>query len=377
MLGFLRQQVPQARLRCIAVNPEAVRRDHGIAAIPIGAVIPFPELPGAWGRSLTRVLRKVGNWAYAVRQMSWPDLLLIPGTGILDDFSTGPWGVPYALFRWCLIARLRGVRIAFISIGAGPICHPLSRWFMKSAARLAHYRSYRDEISRDYMRSIGFSVQDDPIYPDIAFRLPDPPLPAPSPDGTGLVVGVGVMAYYGWANNAGTGESIYQTYIGKVAQFVCWLLESGHRVRLLMGETADARAVGDVLRSVASLQSGFTEGRISAEPATSLRDVMSQVAATDIVVATRFHNVVCALKLGKPTLSLSYARKNDVLLAEMGLGTFCQPVEDIDLDRLKAQFGTLVAGRDRHRQQIQDMVAHYSERLQQQEEILLTRLIRR
>ena len=49
---------------------------------------------------------------------------------------------------------------------------------------------------------------------------------------------------------------------------------------------------------------------------------MHQMAETRIVVATRFHNVVCALKMKKPTISIGYASKNDVLLAEMGLAEF-------------------------------------------------------
>ena len=83
------------------------------------------------------------------------------------------------------------------------------------------------------------------------------------------------------------------------------------------------------------------------QPAASLRDVMEQIAETDLVVATRFHNVVCALKLARPTVSLGYARKNDVLLAEMGLGAFCQHVEAIDLDLLKTQFGSSLASSTR------------------------------
>ena len=223
---------------------------------------------------------------HAVRQTRRLDLLLIPGTGILDDFSTGPWGVPYALFRWCLAARLQGARIAFVSIGAGPIRHPLSRWFMKSAARLAHYRSYRDEISRDYMRSIGFPVGVDPVYPDIAFLLPEPAAPQRVSDRAAATVGVGVMAYYGWSNDQREGQSIYDAYVAKMAGFVCWLLERGHPVRLLMGEIADDRAVQDVLRLVALAKPDLAEGWLLAEPAASLRDVMKQIAETDLVVAT-------------------------------------------------------------------------------------------
>jgi polysaccharide pyruvyl transferase WcaK-like protein len=329
-------------------------------------------MQGVLRRALRSLLHRLANWQHALHHTGNLGLLLIPGTGILDDFSTGPWGAPYALFRWCLAARLQGVRIAFVSIGAGPIRHPLSRWFMKAAARLAQYRSYRDELSRSFMRSIGFPVGSDEVYPDIAFTLPDPPAP-PAAEGAGLTVGVGVMAYYGWSNDAAKGQAIYDTYIGKITQFVQWLLEEGHRVRLVTGELADARAVEDVLQRVGR-EAG---GRIEAEPAFSLADVTRQMAGTDLVVATRFHNVVCALKLGRPTVSLSYARKNDVLLADMGLGDFCQHVEEFDLDRLKAQFTALATNRAAHAERVRSTVAAYREQLRRQEETLLATVLRR
>ena len=53
-------------------------------------------------------------------------------------------------------------------------------------------------------------------------------------------------------------------------------------------------------------------------PARTLHDVMQQMADTDIVVATRYHNVVCALRMSKPTISIGYAEKNDALLRRSG-----------------------------------------------------------
>ena len=46
-------------------------------------------------------------------------------------------------------------------------------------------------------------------------------------------------------------------------------------------------------------------------------DVIRQIALTDIVVATRYHHVVCALKLSRLTIFIGYADKNDALLADM------------------------------------------------------------
>jgi len=85
---------------------------------------------------------------------------------------------------------------------------------------------------------------------------------------------------------------------------------------------------------------------VQADPVNSLDDLMRQMATVDTVVATRYHNVLCALKLAKPTLSIGYALKNDVLMAEMGLGEFCQHADSFDVDRLISQFTELESRRD-------------------------------
>ena len=116
---------------------------------------------------------------------------------------------------------------------------------MKSAARMAEYRSYRDEISRDFMKSIGLDVGNDPVYPDVAFELPEPAfLREPSAEGEPITVGVGVMSYNGWRGDKAGDEAVYQAYLGKLQQFVRWLLVAGHRVRVLTGDASDQRAHG-------------------------------------------------------------------------------------------------------------------------------------
>jgi polysaccharide pyruvyl transferase WcaK-like protein len=102
---------------------------------------------------------------------------------------------------------------------------------------------------------------------------------------------------------------------------------------------------------------------------------MRQIAETDVVVATRFHNVVCALKLGRPTVSIGYAKKNDVLLAETGLGEFCQSIETLDVDRLIRQFQALLSDRDRYERIVRETNLAREKHLRHQEEILLTQVL--
>ena len=50
----------------------------------------------------------------------------------------------------------------------------------------------------------------------------------------------------------------------------------------------------------------YAEERIIDEPIASVDDLLKQLAATDVVVATRFHNVLLALLLNKPAIAISY-----------------------------------------------------------------------
>jgi polysaccharide pyruvyl transferase WcaK-like protein len=373
MLRFLRTARPDAELTCICADPVKIEHTHAVRSIRIGGY----GASGGWALGQLRPLRKLLQVIYAFRIVRKLDVMLVPGTGILDDFGDTSSGMPIALLTWCLAARLSGTRVAFVSVGAGPIVQPVSRRFMKAAARLAHYRSYRDTVSKAYMDSIGFDTSADPIAPDIAFSLPAPAGDGPRPaSGDPVAVGVGVMAYYGWRGEKAEGaQAIYEAYLGRLARFVVRLLDRGHPVRIITGEHSDWQAVNDLMSRIASKRPDLPRERIVAEPIGSLHDLMRQIAETQVVVATRFHNIVCALRMGRPCISLGYAKKNDVLMADMGLGDFCQHIELLDVDVLTGQFARLVKDRAAYERSIRAKGSEYARRLAEQEQVLLERVL--
>jgi len=367
MLATVERLCPEAQVLCICGDPRNIVRDFGTLATPIHR-----------DYSRNPVLRKLGNLLRPFRELRGCKLLIVPGTGALDDFGTGWTGLPLAFFTWCLAARLRGTEIAFVSVGAGPIKHPLSRWLMKTAIGMAHYRSYRDQVSKDYLQGIGFPAAKDPIYPDLAFLLP---IPADPGSGTGrrgpLTVGLGVMTYQGWRNDPKQGAASYAEYLEKISRFTLWLLDRGHPIRLLMGDNTDQHALDDLQRVVAELRPSLPTGRLQASPCRSLHDLLQQIAETDVVVATRFHSVVGALKLGCPVISIGYANKNDALMVEVGLGRFCQSIESLDIDLLIRQFTELTADAAAWRRLLGQVQPRYRARLRHQEDVLDARFLRR
>ena len=74
-----------------------------------------------------------------------------------------------------------------------------------------------------------------------------------------------------------------------------------------------------------------------ASRADGLDALMKEMARAEVVVASRFHNVIAALKMRKPTVSLGYAGKNRRLLAEFGLEGLDQPLDSFEVDLLVSQ----------------------------------------
>lgn len=241
-------------------------------------------------------------------------------------------GFPYALFLLCAAGRLSGTRVALVGVGAAPIGNRATRALVRRSARLAAYRSYRDAPSRDAMRAMGVDTARDEVHPDLAFALPSPPANAPT--GAPGPVCVGVMDFHGGDDDRARAEEIHRRYLDGTTRFVRALAEEGRPVRLLTGDECDAPVVAAILAAVDS-------PLVTAAETASLADLMKETAAADTVVATRYHNLICALKAGTPTLALSYAAKSDALMAQMGLAAYCHPAREVDADRLLEQFREL------------------------------------
>jgi polysaccharide pyruvyl transferase WcaK-like protein len=106
----------------------------------------------------------------------------------------------------------------------------------------------------------------------------------------------------------------------------------------LIGEISDrsvAQEFKDLLKERLSI---YDEERIIDEPVSTVDQLLSQLAETDIVVATRFHNVLFALILDKPVISISFHDKCVSLLDQMGLSEYLHDINYMDAERMIEQF---------------------------------------
>ncbi|MGW1212802.1 polysaccharide pyruvyl transferase family protein [Streptomyces sp. NPDC002499] len=333
VLGYLRRDHPDAAVDALCGGPEAVTARFGIPATRLH-----------WNRAEYRtasrlgsiVAKGLGKFVDVFRTAAWVrrhDVVIVPGMGVLEaTLPLRPWGFPYSLFLLCASGKLTRTRVALVSVGAAEIRNRPTRALVRWSGRLAAYRSYRDDQSRDAMRAMGVDTARDEVYPDLAFSLPSPP--ANTPSGAPGTVCVGVMDFHGGNDDRARADEIYGRYLDGTIRFVRTLVEEGRTVRLLTGDRCDATVVAAILDAVDS-------PLVTAAEPTSLDDLMKEMTAADTVVAVRYHNLICALKTGTPVLALSYAAKSDALMDRMGLGAFCHPAREVDADRLLEQFRAL------------------------------------
>jgi polysaccharide pyruvyl transferase WcaK-like protein len=85
----------------------------------------------------------------------------------------------------------------------------------------------------------------------------------------------------------------------------------------------------------------YDEVRVIDEPVASVEQLLSQLAATDVVVATLFHNALLALMLDKPAFSISFHQKCVSLMDSMGLSLYSLDFNHFDSAGLIQRFSDL------------------------------------
>ena len=365
VLGYLRADHPGAVVDAMCNGAEVVAGRYGIPASPLfwcdryeGRVPAMAAIP----------LKVLGKGLDIARTAAWVrrhEAVIVPGMGALEaSLPIRPWEFPYAMFLLSASGRLFNTKIALVSVGAGRINQRMTRWLFDGAARLAFYRSYRNPGSRDAMRQRGVDVTRDHVFPDLAFALPDPQA---EPTDPGMVC-VGLMAYYGSNDDRKLADQIYSSYATVMKQFVRWLVDNGRTVRLLIGDTngSDDAVVREILADLQESRPGLDPSSITAQPVVTLTDVMRVMQPATSVVAIRFHNVLAALKLCKPTIAIGYSAKHDALMADMRVPEFCEPVSMLDADRLIKQFTELESHSAQLRETLTERKARNEQLLREQ-----------
>jgi polysaccharide pyruvyl transferase WcaK-like protein len=379
VLQNIRLRYPDAQIRAFTFNPDDTQARHGITSYPIrrtNGFSPGTKPPASVGpatqsaseppirqHGIKDAIKRIPVLYPAMKgirdgfkflkssfseliflgscyeNLKGTDLLIVAGSGQLTDHSGGAWAYPYTFFKWSLLARALGTKLAFVSIGTGWIDSPLSKFFLKSALSRADYRSCRDERSEKQVQRLGISGESI-VVPDLAYSLNMPPVPVSvGPRRSRPLVGINPIPFYHEKLWHQADKQIYEKYVETQAGFASWLVHRGYDVLFFPTQLrADPPAIQDIIAAI-QRRDPATSGQVNVN--SSLRspeDLIAAMSQMDFIVAARFHGVLISHLLHKPVLAVSYHHKTADLMARMGQSESAVEIDDCTLDALTSRF---------------------------------------
>lgn len=393
----IKRRWPNAEIVLFSMNPADTRTRHGVPSYPIRTEtwIRSEEHPNGGSPTtvksdvknavrkcqvLLRVCRAINNTVSvkvpralsdellflgkSFRIIRSFDLLVISGGGQLLDSWGGPWKFPYTVFKWTLLAKLSRAKCYFLNVGAGPLAHPLGKWFVTNALRLADYVSFRDDNSRDLVQTVGFTSESQ-VGPDCVYALDPSANPARTLARQEVpIVGLSPMAYCDpriyWQKD----QAVYERFIENFTSFGRWLGQNHYRVTLFSTDIwFDLQTTEEVRDLLANANGDLRPNVVKLERIAGIDELLSTIQAMDFVVTCRFHGVVFAHLLNKPVLALSHHAKVSTLMNDLGLARYCVDIRKCDVNDLQETFLSLVANREEIKSRMAEKLVCYRKSL--------------
>lgn len=402
LIANLRNRWPRARFSGITLNCENFVERHGSDAFPL-CMIPRPlycmcrgsgeslagglreglgntragktlqRVPGIWpilktlravARGLSWPVREMTHWIAGYRFLRKHDVLIVSGGGQLDEEWGGPWGHPFALLKWGVLAKLAGIPFLFVSVGACKIRSSIGRFLLAMALRLAEYRSYRDRNSREIARGLLERAIDDPVIPDLAFSMPSAELEASA----GIrsmaqgrpIAAVSPIAFAKPANWPYKNRVLYDRYLQEMAAVVSELLIRDFFVVLVWSDLGDFEYVtSDLLQRIEASASKELAQRVHIPAIRSWRELVAALADVDLLIASRLHSVILGSVMRKPIVAVSFDPKVDWVMEDLGQQDYLLQIRDFTADEVLGAVERINC----HGRAVSDEINTYQERI--------------
>ena len=367
VLAWLQSAHPEVEAQCITIAPGEVETRYGVPSMPLSW-----RPTGQRGNRLTDTSGKLlGRLVDVLRSYTLAgsvDAVVVPGMGVLEDtLGVRPWNLPLWLFLMAAACRVRRRRFVLVGVGADLAPNSVTRRLYAATVGLATYVTYRDTLSAAAMRRANARIPE-VVAPDLAFAHPAPTHVKPEP---GLIV-VGVMAYYGRGDDPVRGASVRRRYVATLAEAMALLTDEGNRIVLVGGDRVDADVAHDVRTAVMATRPELPDDAVIVRDVATFTQLTDEMMRAEVVIASRFHNLICALRLARPIVSVGYAKKNRHLMQTLGLTRYCQEIEQLDASRLVAQVRAARSDKVRFTARVRDAAGDYTARV----ESLLERVAR-
>lgn len=402
MIENIRLRLPRVRLTGISLSCENFLKRHGDDAFPLCETDrPFYKMvrggSGKWqgeGQGfpstvvqkvlnisiVKKILRRIPSLETALkafpasvkefrhcldgyRFLRTQDLLIVSGGGQLDEDWGGPWGHPFALFKWSVLARLAKVPYVVASVGACTVRSTAARLLVSGAMRLARYRSYRDKNSRDIVARLMRRASSDPIVPDLAFGLSLSEIPQSarirSLAAGREVIAISPIAFAKPHNWPQSDPQLYGRYLTQLVGVIAILLDRGHFLVMVSSSRGDDESViPEILGRLDEESKRKVESQIYVPQIATWRDYVNVVREVDFLIASRLHSTILGFIAHRPTVAISFDPKVDWAMEDLGQTEYLLHIRDfVTQDVIKALERIQL-----HRAEVMEKLAAYQSR---------------
>ncbi|MFK7888075.1 MAG: polysaccharide pyruvyl transferase family protein [Gammaproteobacteria bacterium] len=269
------------------------------------------------------------------------DLIIVAGSNqYLDNFG-GTWGFPYTLMKWANLCKKTNTSLVFLSIGAGPIDKPLSRFMVRKAIKQSLFHSYRDPGSLRLIEGQEARLGG-VVYPDLACNLQFA-AEAIDYETDALRIAINPMPVYGdyWFT---TDKVKYEAYLTKLAKLAIHTHGRGCEVILFPTQTRDLDAANDLVE-ITRRHSPIVADALQVIDTNSSQDVMRVIQSAHVIVPTRFHGTILGILAKRLVLSVCYQAKAREAMVAAGQSDYALMLDEMTADQLCAAYDKLIDAR--------------------------------
>jgi polysaccharide pyruvyl transferase WcaK-like protein len=318
---------------------------------------------------ISLAVREPWHWWSTYRVVRTCRFVVVCGGGQVDEFWGGPWGHPYALFKFGLLSRLAAktsparTRFVVLSSGSAKLSSSLGRWFVKRALGWADYRSFREPFAVEVARKLD-APEPNLWFPDLAFSLPvasEKPTRQDFP-----TVGVSPIAWLDHRFWPEKDDKRHEAYFGQLADFVRRLVARQNRVILFATAGADHYMIEELVRVLRATGLRNLDDLLRVSSARTVPDLLDALGSVDVVVASRLHGVLLAYACHLPVVAISYDPKVDYLVESLDQSDVCLPISTLESERLLKTLDRVFAERETRSNKLAVKVGEFRELLAEQ-----------
>ncbi len=136
------------------------------------------------------------------------------------------------------------------------------------------------------MASLGRRTRHDEVWPDLVFAL-GRETAGQLPEPLGSPVALGVMNYRGWRGAGPEADRTHDRYLERTVELAAGLRAAGYDVRLVLGDDVD-------LETAQAVEQRLNDPDVHVMESRGFDDTHRAVMDADVLIASRYHNIVTA-----------------------------------------------------------------------------------